>query len=273
MKEAEQIHLLPGEYTRTTRDSMTAYVLENMDYKGCRTVWTITTGRTGTEWLTNFLNQWEPLRACHEPFPGLFSANRRTAEGRPSDPEVVHEARAHLVRGCYERGQVYIDLSPFMAHLVPQIREVFAWSRFLHLVRDPRAFVCSAAPRHWYRYPHPQDHWWPRNHPEGLDNIQRLCWWWNEVHSRGLALEKELGPDAVHRLRAEDMWSDVEAVRGLMRWLKMPTTSCDRADGIIMAAQESPKNVSPLARVEWDPAWEPYLLEVAGETMRELGYA
>lgn len=269
-----EIALRPGEYITNTFHRMTERKLEEHAFSPCRVVWTITTGRSGTQWLANLLSQFEAISAHHEPVPSLFSDNRAVAEGERVGKRALWNARRDLVVNAYGRGMCYVDVSPFMSHLVAGLREAFAGSRFLHLVRDPRKFVCSAAPRDWYRYPHAQDHWWPNNHPEGLSNVQRLIWWWGEVHRRGLEAERAM-PDGTFRLRAEDMWSDWRVVVDLLEWLKLPPTLTNRAEQIVIAHQNRPRNTSEdknVTRSAWDPEWDDFLYDTCGDVMQELGY-
>lgn len=267
-----EIALAPGEYTTNRFTRMSVRKLEETNYAMCRAVWLITTGRSGTQWLANLLNNFEALHAVHEPFPSLFGWNRKRAEGHGNCADVVRAVRSDLVENAYGRGMTYVDCSPFLSHLVDDVAEAFSASRFIHISRDPRAFVCSAAPRSWYRLPTTQDHWWPRNYPADSSNVERLLWWWNEVHSRGLEAEEK---HTVFRLRAEDMWSDVDAVRGLLEWLQLPETLTERAHAVIAAAQNSPRNTAKakqITRTEWSPEWDSFLYATCGETMEALGY-
>lgn len=275
MSEEQQIRLAPGEYERVDYVVMSQEKLEELDYSLCRCVFTITTGRSGTDWLTHFLNHFEGIKAVHEPYPSMFEVNRHRAEGLIKAREAaytVRQMRSHFVRNCYHHGITYAEISPFMAHLVVPTKMAFKGARFIHLVRGPRAFVKSALPRAWYQYPTIQSHWWPKNHPPNLDQTQRLIWWWNEVHSRGLTAEKKYGAQGCFRLRAEDMWTKPEPLKDLARWALVPEIEVDRCDGFISQSQERPRNVSQQKRAEWDPAYEPFLKEVAGDTMEALGY-
>lgn len=273
MSEASgQIALRGGEYQTQVWHCMNHRKLRENKFSVCPTVWLITTGRSGTQWICNLLNQYEKFKAVHEPYPSLFEMNCDAAEGKPVTVEMVQAMRCELIRQSYQVARIYVDASPFLSHLVDQIRGAFVSSKFIHLSRDPRRFVCSAAPRDWYRFPHPQDHWWPKNHPEGLSNVERLIWWWNEVHKRGLEAEEKYGPNGVYRVRVEDLWADAEAVKLLLGWLKVDRLVLDRSDGVITSLQGRPKNESTIERAEWLPEWEEFLQETAGETMRELGY-
>lgn len=270
----DKIRLAPGEFERVDYVVMSQEKLEEINYRICRCVFTITTGRSGTDWLAHFLNRFGEVRATHEPYPSMFEVNRHRAEGMINKGEATYacrQMRSQLVRHSYHHGQVYVDVTPMMSHLVMDLRDAFAAAQFLHLVRDPRKFVCSALPRLWYEYPTVQSHWWPKNHPPNLNQAQRLMWWWNEVHERGLKTEKKF-KDECFRLRAEDMWTKVEPLQDFLRFLQVPEIVVERSEGIIAHAQERPRNVAKQTPTEWSPWWDDFLYETCGKTMKALGY-
>jgi hypothetical protein len=270
----KQIRLAPGEFEHVKYVVMSQEKLEELGYSPCRVAFTITTGRSGTDWLCHLLNRFGEVRATHEPYPAMFEVNRHRAEGRITKGEAIYacrQMRSQLVRHSYHHGQVYVDVTPMTAHLVNDFKAAFEGARFIHLARNPRDFVLSALPRLWYEYPTSQSHWWPKNHPKNYNQAQRLMWWWNEVHTRGLAAEKRYGDDC-YRLRAEDMWTQIEPVRNLLRWLQVPEIVAERCDGIVAEAQERPRNKSQQQKSEWSPMWEDFLQDTCGKTMRRLGY-
>ena len=246
--------------------------MEELDYKPARCVWTLSTGRAGSMWLLNLLNQFETVKAFHEPGPSLFFLNRLAVDhelewDQDQVKRMVREMRKPVVNAAYHRGQTMVDVSTHQTHLAFHLARAFPTSKFLHLVRDPREFVSSALPRHWYRYDNAKSHWWPRSVPYE-EPWQRLIWYWDLTHSRALHVEKR---HKTLRVMSRAMWTDTETLNGLVFWLGVSDHELRYHAGTMAACQARPVNAGGKLNTAWDPAWDPFLREVAGRTMDKLG--
>lgn len=265
-----------SEFMTYRYERLTQQALEDVDYKLCYCCWLITTGRSGTVWLTQLFNEVEAFMALHESHPSLFYEGRLAAEGKRLEPEaekrLLRACRGFQVREAYHRRLYYVDTSPFAAFLAEGLRAAFARSRFLNLSRDPRAFVRSALARDWGLRSGRRSHWWPANCPHEQPH-ELLIWWWAEVHRKGLELEAEWGPEIVRRVRVEDLWSDPGAVLGLLEWTGVlpDADGPQRWLGAILEKQRTKVNANT-HHAEWEPEWDAFLREVAGETMEAMGY-
>jgi len=206
-------------------------------------IWTITTGRSGSRWLADTLDQLEGVTAIHEPEPRLFAANRAAAEGAVCD-DLLRSMRPNVGEA------LYVETSPFTAHLVPAISRVFPGARFIHLHRCPRAFVSSALSL-WFP---PEDSWWPNTIPFE-EPWQRMVWWWAEVNRIGLEC-----PGDVFRVKSEDLWNG-SSLGDLAEWVS-------KGSGVIGPAKRV--NTGG-AQLTWRVNWEPFLQEIAGPVMYALG--
>lgn len=215
-----------------------------------RSVWTVATGRCGTRWLARTLDRVAGVTAEHEPEPVLASLNRRAAEG----DSVVDELRA--LRSIAGDG-IYFESGAFLGFLSEAVIEAFPGARLLHVHRDPRAFVASALST-WFP---PQEHhseWWPRSIPDSPP--LRMIWWWNAVNAAGLEACRRHGPDVALCAGTEELWKD--GIGRVAEWM-----------GVQAPQRPSVPVNSRLGRhVEWDPSWEGFLADHAGEVMDSLGY-
>ena len=240
-------------------------------YKDASTIWTITTGRSGTRTLARIASQFAGIAAAHEPFPELTYPGRLAIEGNwEADPVTMHLARGRLVEGAYTRQQHYLECALNLSHLADDISRAFVGARFIHLHRDPREFVRSALSKHWFAGASTQDHYFPRL-GEGPPAILAIRYW-AAVHREGLRLERDLGESLVHRIASEDLWTDPEAWERMLHWIggekDVPRDLCSRTRGITWSVLLGRRNTTPNPKPDWE--WEEDLQAIAGDVLDEL---
>jgi hypothetical protein len=235
--------------------------------------WAITTGRSGSTTLARLLAHTPGIDAVHEPYPSLFFEGRLAIEGNalPLDhaARLLHATRGWMIEGSIARGRLPFDASPLMSHLAAPIRHAFGDARFVHLVRSPRAFARSALGGGWCRDDSPMADAWPRPPDPTLAPWQRVLWLWGEVHRQGLALERELGPEVVHRVAMEDLVRDPDAFKALLAWIGVPPEQVEWARGPAWQTIVRSRNPSP-SLPPWEPAWDSFLERVAGDVIAAL---
>lgn len=171
----------------------------------------LSTARSGSKWLVNFLSQATPLRARHEfslnhrfksgkplvekllPWPwfiyilnrllkgGKLIAKKRTAKGfrelvwkKDEARELLIEARAWIDEfpGDFAEANVYLE------RFLSIMEEVFPDATLVHLHRNPRNVLRSILNRKWYDTPEDSKH--PVMEVEGWDNLtqfEKACWY------------------------------------------------------------------------------------------------
>ena len=157
------IHKCPGVEMAKCRMKRPSYdMLLATNFASVRCYWTITTPRSGTVTLTALLENLRHIDASHEPVPELIPEGARAIEGHRLPPEaarrLLHVARGRLVEGAWKRSDLellcpgaYFDVCCNLSHLAEAIKRAFAMARFVHLIREPRAFVTSALGRGFFR--------------------------------------------------------------------------------------------------------------------------
>jgi hypothetical protein len=248
-------------------------LLADRRYAGVHCFWLITTGRSGTLTLCRLLDGLGRLDACHEPFPVLFREGARAVAGdglpEAHAARLLQVARGSLVEASHEAGRAHVDCTALMSHLAGGLRAAFAWSRFIHLVRAPRDFVCSALADGWYAPDSPFRPLLPAPPDPAWAPWQSLVWLWDRIHREGLALERRWGPFLVHRVHAEALFAGPRALEDLLVWMGGPEEAARLHRGRTAEVLRARHNASR-ERPTWDPAWEGFLREQAGETLRSF---
>jgi len=242
-------------------------------YQGVRAIWSLTSPRSGTLYLAWLLDHCAGLKAAHEPHPVLLMEGRRALEGDELDSEgakrLIYTARVGLVEHAYYCRSTYVEISCSLTHLAPAIKAAFPESRYVHLIRRPQEYVTSCLAQGFFSEG-PRSHYWPMW--EGLEPWQRAVRYWALTHRRALELEQEWGSETVYRQRAEDLWREGDALEQLLRWVAgvpdgVQLAGCGRHRG----TWGGPRNASTQKPL-WDPEWDEYLRDEAGDVMEEVGY-
>lgn len=112
-----------------------------------KTVFILSTGRTGTKFLAEFFNRAPDVFAVHEPKPSrvlrfwtMAYLQRKVSE--PKMREILNKFRAKKIHSTDE--EIYIESNNFMAGFTNAITKELEDSTIIHIVRDPRDYVKSA---------------------------------------------------------------------------------------------------------------------------------
>ncbi len=119
----------------------------------------LSTARSGSKWLANFLNTATSMRSVHE-FTlnhrfqeGKLIAEKRTGHGFVDLVNKKKEVRSLLIesRNWIETvKQDFAEANVYLERFLPILKEVFPEAVFVHLHRDPKDVVRSLMNRNWY---------------------------------------------------------------------------------------------------------------------------
>lgn len=165
------------------------------------------TGRTGTTWLAELLNQIQGTYVVHEPVPDEqyyhVEAFMRPERALPYLQEFRLREMAFRIRAL--RPAVYGEVNGALRRHVGALRELVPDFRIVHLVRDGRDVVTSVMNTETYT---PHDKTYADFHPptdtidlarwQSMDRFSKACWLWacENAHLRKYAS---------HRARFEDI--------------------------------------------------------------------
>lgn len=167
-------------------------------------------GRSGSRTVATVLSQSPNCTCLHEPYPQLIAEAARYRYGELEARELVAVLRR--TRSANE-GEVYGECANRLAYLVPVLREAFPAAQYVHMVRDGRNFVSSAAQRGWYgtEEKDPADgqlsewqQWRIQADRVGvlkpsdwsaMDQFERICWLW--TYTNQLLTDDLTGADSM----------------------------------------------------------------------------
>ena len=186
-------------------------------------VFVLSTGRCGTKWLTELLRRDPRMRVNHSDYPELIRHSRLAYEQYAEMPrvfqEIIRAARDGYILDAYRRGQVYVETNNRITFFAYAVQAVYPQARFIHLIRHPGDFVRSGLRRGWYHGGR-HDVGRIRNivDPAGWEEMTdtaRIAYLWNETNQYIETFAKTLDVGAFMQVRAEDMFSGVQATKAI----------------------------------------------------------
>ncbi len=249
-------------------------------------IFTLSTGRVGTQTLSALLNLAPNVFAYHEPNPSLFGLSQLAYyySEQPLASQILKEAfkttRQELfnyVLSCYKG---YVETSPQATFLASIILSIIPKVKFIHLVRNPGDVVRSGMRRKWF-VDHPNDSTRITPLPNtntytqwhSFSQFQKNLWLWNETNRWILDFSAKLPPKKFLLVRSEMLFNgNEETIKSLFSFLETnmpPVKNIQKILGKKLNAQKVGV-FPPLS--EWTNDMRDDLLAMTGDTARQLGY-
>lgn len=189
------------------------------------------------------------------------------------------------------------DSSNKASWLIPELAEILPQAKFVHLVRDGRKVASSyfhklsdecyddrstgilarhaARPGENPAPPPEKKYWWPLPRPDDpwkekfarFGQFERIAWHWAEINRVILAALAQLPAERQYFVRLEDLQDHAESVRGLWRFLELPS------DPSAAALFSRPHNVNRPEDKLLDEGQRAQFAAIAAPMMARLGYA
>ncbi len=252
-------------------------------WQEARCLFTLSTGRTGTQTLCELLNLSPDVLALHEPEPRPYEAFRSAYARVWHEPsgyrKLFEKARRGYLAWAAWRGKVYAE-GTAVKYLAPVIADVVPGAKFLHLYRHPAEVVRSAMRRGWFDH-HPLDAYRPRPVAKdpayeawaGWDPFARNCWMWRADNEFFLRLKRFVAEDRFLSLAFEDF---VEPATGAYRHIfEFLGVACPAPDVVwkVLAVRYNEQTSGSFPQPgDWPDPLRETLWAIAGETMEKLGY-
>lgn len=194
-----------------------------------RALFLISPGRSGTKSLVDFCARNTTLFCEHAPDPWVASIGYRYHLGELSAQAAqygFYATREPYLLRARQKQQVFFDGDCKNLPLALEIAELLPNARFIHLVRDPQAFVRSGLARGYYRTT-PHELWGhltatrvkspaASNLPE---QVQRIAYFWETANLIAERAKEQLGEGRVTTIVAETLFDK-------------PTVALDALDAI-----------------------------------------
>lgn len=229
-------------------------LMHSINWRGQQKIYFfLSTARSGSKWLVNFLNRATPLHARHEftlnhrfrdgnllaenliPFSWFvyvinrffrrffkakkLVAKKRTAAGFRELVEKKDEVKGLMIEArawVDELTQDYAEANVYLERFIPMVKEVFPEAVLIHLHRDPRNVIRSILNRNWYNTPEDSKH--PVMKKEGWDSLtqfEKACWYIRKTN-------ETLVSACSRHLAFEKMVSDLDYLAEQLRSLNIP---------------------------------------------------
>jgi hypothetical protein len=182
------------------------------------------TGRAGSRSVAKILSQSPDCHCAHEPHPQLVEECAAYRYGEFEESRLVELLRES--RSAEVDGRTYGETNNRLSLAIPALVAAFPDARYVHLIRDGRAFVSSGLQRGWYAPDdptratvwetsrlradrlgdHTADEW------AAMDPFERICWLWdrtNRIIREDLAA---LPPAASMLVRVEELAQHLDAI-------------------------------------------------------------
>jgi|AntDeeMinimDraft_5_1070356.scaffolds.fasta_scaffold01025_5 acetyltransferase-like isoleucine patch superfamily enzyme len=116
-------------------------------------VFVLSTGRSGSNAIANFLNNWNQVTAFHEPFYTFLKVlSSNYLAGKISKNETKRELLHLYSSACVaKKGKIYVESDQKLVPLLPFIIEIFPNAKYIWLIREPSSFLKSAKARGWFK--------------------------------------------------------------------------------------------------------------------------
>ncbi len=266
-----------------------------IDDKTFEPVFVLSTGRTGTSFLTLLLNKSKEVSVFHSPEKLLFnskselsyqskivyghySRNGINVEGNELIGQIYLSNRLELLYNCYRFGKTFIETNNRISFFAPALFHLFPKAKFIFVHRHPGDFVRSGIRRSWYTLTDPQSE--SRIYPSDSDvcfekwgdfsQLERISWLWNSTNKFILEFLGKLPRSQVFTFNFSSL--NPSTMRELLTFIKISDLSPD----IIEKQIEIPRNVQRKniypEYPNWDRKDKELLGAICGELCDELGH-
>lgn len=186
-------------------------------WRSIQPVWVLSTGRTGTNTMTELLKLSPQIDAFHEPAPELFQFSFdyfMNRIDRPDAKQTLKYLRDELVFRSYRDGFIFVETNNRLAYIADLLLELYPSSKFIHVYRNPYDFIRSGMRRNYYQG-HMRDY--ARIRPTESDYnfddwqdftaIQKVAWNWKTVNEHCLNFMKTLPEKQTMSISSEDFFN------------------------------------------------------------------
>lgn len=225
---------------------------DNIDnfYRNYNPVFVITTGRTGSKFITSVLNYLPNIDAYHEPYPDLklmpdFAYNNYDDV---SLKKIITAGKSELILKSYLKDNIYVESNQCLSFFVYALNDLFPNSKFIHLVRKPESFVLSAYKLSWYE----RENLWDYGrlkadfYKEG-NSIENLYNLWNYTTEFIINFSEEIDNSRFLTITSKDLFDNPEAIFDILKFIGIKESNIT-ADKIVEIQNNPVNNKSKIKR-------------------------
>jgi len=205
-------------------------------------VFVLSTGRCGTKWFSDLFAKDRSLSVFHAPTPNLSIQGKFAWEIEKSSgmklssmsgqllAEIFFSGREQHLRYTAKAKKRYVETNNYITFFAPVLAEIFPDAKFVHIVRNPVAFIRSGLDRSYYSPGNtadikrirgnaiPSSHHW-----ENLSRYGKIAWLWNETNDFIESFSRTIPQESFKTFRFD--LSDSDGLIDMMQFLEANITS------------------------------------------------
>lgn len=273
-------------------------ILPNPNWNIINPIFIISTGRTGTHFLTHFFNNnFENVKAFHEPDIDVYDLNMQYLRGDISDHRARMMFRDFRIRRFNELKteniKNYIESNNNLSYLIPIIKKEFKNYKIIHIQRNGKETVRSMYSKEttgkWVGSVPLLSKDDPRNRLKAtffeddpyfkkwnkLSRFQKICWLWAKKDSE--IFKNTKNDDRTEVFKFRDLFIDKkkktwERLFNFTK-LKRHLIKDNFTSYISKERSNQPKNYKLPKWPEWTLTQKKQFIEIAGSHMEKAGYS
>ncbi len=213
-------------------------------------VFVLSTGRCGTQLITNLFDKQKHNKVFHNPHPELTYYANYAYQHYPETEllkPIIDCARYELIRNAFLLGETYIETNNRITFFAYALKELFPHAKFIHLLRHPFPFVKSGLSRGWYKNNKiiEEGRIRPGNEKKlnqfyQYNQVQKIAWTWNETNTFIKIFGETMNHEKFLCIKAEDLFSDVNTASLLFNFIGIQNFSVNK----LKRAIKKPVNVN-----------------------------
>lgn len=207
------------------------YYNNKYDWSGVEVFFIVSTGRTATQFLAQYLqeNYKEKVIALHEPVPDLLNTGIDFLRKKMTKDQLISHIKLNRSLQCKDAksgapNKIYIESNNNVTVSMNELKEVFPSIKFIHVIRDPRTYIGSSinkinkGQKDAYTMYSDTDNR-PRITPkdfgdtsildwQNLNQFKKVSWYWTKMNN--LILDYSKKNDNIITVKYEDIFLDNE---------------------------------------------------------------
>jgi len=240
----------------------------------CQVFFVLSTGRTGTKWLSEVLSLVKDGYIAHEPIPVETYAHLQAVNSQAEAEKYIKTVKCRdiFIKVLRNKCEIYGEVNGILRRHIPFLKIYFPNARLLHLVRDGRSVVRSLLARKTYEGSHSvYSSKCPLPSKEMsqkwgvMSEFEKACWAWKEEN-------EQMRRQIPNLARLEDITSNYKAFQAqVLKPLGLFVSEADWMKYAKTKINESKLNKTRLNE-EWTEEQEKIFEAICGEEMKALGY-
>ncbi|MCB9208121.1 MAG: sulfotransferase [Ignavibacteriales bacterium] len=194
-------------------------------------IFVLSTGRSGTKYLTEIFNLFTQLDVHHSTKPEMIYYSKYAYEyhGKFSEElkHIIDASRLEIIQEAYLRDRIFVETNNRITFFAYVLAELYPNSKFIHLIRHPGDFVKSGIARNWYKGKdsHNLGRILPKDSAinwEQFSDIEKISWLWNETNQFIEMFKMQLNDNSrLLTLKAEDLFGNKNEIINILDFIGM----------------------------------------------------